>query len=561
METIEVIPAAPTSEAQVNRGRVPAQTSGPGQLGEQRLASDNRGGLPSPLRPGSISDRVASQAPYRVMVVEDESVIALDLEMRLTRLGYDVVAVCDNCDDAVALFVETQPQLVLMDICISGPVDGIETASAISKLSDVPVVFLTAYADQDTVRRAAKTSPYGYLLKPFDERSVSVTLTIALQRHASDVRARLFGTAIESATVGIALVDTRGPAPVIEFVNKAYLQKLECTPEQLIGLPPTFSTAPQDRETVERLHAAIEHHQYADGIVQGKRADGTAYWTAVTLCPVPTPTGRVTHMVSFHKDITALREAESTLASTQRFETIGLMTASIAHDFNNVLNVIMGFAEFAREGDDTTRPGDLDEVIQAARRGEKLTRKLLDFSRRPDPSPASGTDLARVMADLLTMVQRLVGPYVDVELRVEAGPMIVATDSTSIEQVLLNLVANARDAMPTGGRLGIEVTCPSTPSGALEAGRYVRIAVRDTGTGIDPLILKHMFEPLFTTKPRGQGTGLGLSTSRMLVEREGGTITMQSGLGEGTTVHVDLPLTARAVVLAAAATSNRPPPR
>ena len=558
-----VIPATPASEAQVNRGRAQATTSGPGQLGVQILASDseNHGGTPSPLRPGSSSDRAVNRAPIRVMVVEDESVIALDLEMRLTRLGYDVVAVCDNCEDAIALFVETHPQLVLMDICISGPVDGIETASAISRLSDVPVVFLTAYADQDTVRRASKTSPYGYLLKPFDERSVSVTLTIALQRHAADVRARLFSTAIESATVGIALVDIRGPAPVIEFVNKAYLMSVERTPEQLIGLPLIFSSDPQDRETIARLQAAVEHHQYADGVVQGKRSDGTTSWTTVTLCPVPSPTGKVTHMVSFHKDITALREAESTLASTQRFETIGLMTASIAHDFNNVLNIIMGFAEFARDGDDSTRPADLDEIVQAARRGEKLTRKLLDFSRRPDPSPESGTDLARVMADLLTMVQRLVGPYVDVEMRVGAGSMIVSTDSTSIEQVLLNLVANARDAMPAGGRVGIDVTCPATPSGALAAGRYVRIAVRDTGTGIDPLIVKRMFEPLFTTKPRGQGTGLGLSTSRMLIEREGGTITIESVLNEGTTVHVDLPLTDRAAALAALVSSSRPPPR
>ena len=456
----------------------------------------------------------------RVMIVEDELVVALDFEMRLTRMGYEVVGVCDNCADALLLVQETRPAIVLMDICIHGPADGIETARAIAEVSDVPVVFMTAFADPDTMRRAASTSPYGYLLKPFDERAVAGMLTVALQRHASEARARVFGAVIESANVDIALVNTRGARPIVEFVNASFLARAGCAHDAVVGRPPSFSGAPRDGETIRRLHAAIDRREYADGILHGEDAEGAACLTLVTVCPVPTRGGAPTHVVTFRKDITAQSAAEAALSPGPRFGP-DTPTLSVAADFDSLLNVIAGFSEFAREGDVAARSSA--------------------------PSQAHGTDVAQVVRELLPIVQRLVGPCVHVECRVDDGPMVVGADPDTVEQVLLNVVADARDALTPGGRLDIDVSCPSDPSGDLASGRYARILIVDTATDTGERPARRLFERLFPARPRGAGlvrSTSRMATSRLLIERAGGTVTIQDTPGEGTSIRVDLPLAA-----------------
>ncbi len=486
----------------------------------------------------------ARSVRYRLLLVEDEALIALELERRLARMGFDVVGVADNSQDAMTLFLDAEPDLVLMDICILGPVDGVETARAISRISDVPVVFLTAYADDETLRRTADVSPYGYVIKPFDERTLSATLTVALQRHAVDTQARLLGAAVESATIGISLVDVRGPTARVIFVNRAFVVMSGRTRDELVGMPPCLVGADSSGEIERRLLGAIVRRRHDDGVIRGRRPDGTRFWASVTVSPVPSRFGHVEHMLVFHKDITAQREAEAQLVDALRLETIGRMTAGIAHDFNNVLGAIVAFAEFACEGDPQSARADLEEILHAARRGAMFTRKLLDYSRSHDGASAGVADLAQVVAESQPMVSRIAGPRVRVDVQLEGdSPVVVGIDATSLEQVLMNLVSNARDALLNGGVVQVRVSRPTVPSGALEAGCYARLEVIDNGAGIDAQTRARVFEPLFTTKPRGRGTGLGLSTVRTLVERSGGSIALESEVGHGTTVTVDLPLT------------------
>ena len=487
-------------------------------------------------------------APYRLLLVEDEAFIALDLERRLARMGFNVVGVADNSQDAMALFLDTEPDLVLMDVCILGPVDGVETARAIARISDVPVVFLTAYADDETLRRTTEVSPYGYVIKPFDERTLLATLTVAQQRHAVDTQARLLGAAVESATIGISLVDVRGPSARVIFVNRAFVELSRRTRDELVGMPPYLVAADDDGEVERRLLGAIARRRRDDGVIRGRRYDGTTFWASVTVSPVPSRFGHVEHVLVFHKDITAQREAEARLVDALRLETIGRMTAGIAHDFNNVLGAIVAFAEFAREGDPESARADLEEILHAAHRGAMFTRKLLDYSRSHDGASAGSADLARVVAESQPMVSRIAGPRVRLDVHVGDGsPVAVGIDAASLERVLLNLVSNARDALPDGGLVRVRVSRPSEASGSLEAESYARLEVIDDGEGIDEQTRARVFEPLFTTKPRGRGTGLGLSTVRTLVERAGGRITLESEVGRGTAVTVDLPLTSRTV--------------
>jgi len=480
----------------------------------------------------------------RILIVEDEALIALDLERRLLRMGYEVVGIGDNRDEAVALFVEHQPEIILMDISIRGPVDGIETARAITQLGDVPIIFLTAYADDDTVRRAAEISPYGYLLKPFDERTLSATLSVAFERHASDTGLRLLGAAVDSATVGILLVDARGETRSIVYCNDAFLSLSGLTRESAIGRRPCFLAEEENSDVAKRLDAAIEARTVADGVTRGVRASGEVFWTSVSVSPVANRTGQTTHMLVFHVDITRQRAAETALADSQRLALVGRLTAGIAHDMNNVLGAIVAFADLARTdlGEDHEQRPDLDEVVHAAQRGALLTRKLLDFSRHGEVAGASNADLVKVLGELRPMAERLAGANVALEFHLALEPMTIGLDATSLEQIVLNLIVNARDAMPRGGKVTVTAQRPAEAAGPFTAGRYARLAVSDTGSGIPPEMLAKIFEPFFTTKPHGVGAGLGLSTCRMLVDRAGGTIRVSSEPGVGTTFVIELPL-------------------
>jgi two-component system cell cycle sensor histidine kinase/response regulator CckA len=529
----------PASSPRTSEQRRPGQTDGlEAAAGEGQNAAGNV---------SAFAKHPMSQAKTfrgRVLVVEDQALIGLDLERRLIRAGYDVVGIADNFDDAVELFKETLPDLVLMDIFIRGSIDGIETARAIGKISDVPVVFLTAYADDDTVRRAAETSPYGYLLKPFDERTLHATLAVALERYHADTRLRLLGAAVESATVGIVLVDARGDERKIVLCNDAFASMGQRSVAEIIGQRPCFLAKNGEEEGVLRLREALEQRTSADEVIRGQRANGEGFWSSVTISPVRSRSGQITHLLLFHMDITRQREAETALADSQRLELVGRLSAGIAHDMNNVLGAIVAFADLARrrleQGDE--RMVHLDEVVNAAQRGALLTRKLLDFSRRETDAPMAVSDLSRVLTDARSMAERLAGSTVEVVTRFDPEPMFVSLDATSLEQIVLNLVVNARDAMPDGGKVTIAASRPIEASGALQAGRYVRLSVSDTGTGMEAQLIEKIFDPFFTTKPRGVGTGLGLYTCRMLVERTGGLISVQSELGRGTAFHLDFPL-------------------
>lgn len=482
-------------------------------------------------------------APSRVLIVEDESVIALDIERRLQRAGYVVVGVADNKDDAVSLFTEYQPDLVLMDISIVGPADGIETARAIGQLGDVPIIFLTAYADDATLNRAAETSPYGYLLKPFDDRTLAATIKVALERHAADTRLRVMAAAVKTATVGIMLVRVRGDEREISYVNDSFVAMSGTERQAILGRKPCFLAIDPEDEPVVRLRQAVEHCTFARETVRGRRTTGEDFWSSITISPVPNRNGRIGHLLIFHMDITREREAQIGLAESQRLEVLGQLTAGIAHDFNNVLGAILAFTELAREAiEDVEVASDLDEVMDAVKRGTLLTRKLLDFARRNEPAATGRADLTRVIADARQMAARLAGPGIAIELRLDPESTFVALDSTSLEQILLNLVANARDAMPKGGKIAVSVTRPVDDSGPLPARRLVRLEVSDNGKGMDAETARRIFQPFFTTKQRGHGTGLGLSTCQMLVERAGGTIQVQSTPGHGTTFTLDFPL-------------------
>ncbi len=278
----------------------------------------------------------------------------------------------------------------------------------------------------------------------------------------------------------------------------------------------------------------------------GLRADGTEFPVELTVARMGAE--QKSQITGFIRDITAQRALEEQLRQSQKLEAIGRLAGGVAHDFNNILMSIMGAADLLLmqiRADDPARE-EASEIKQSVDRGAGLTRQLLAFSRRQKARPRL-LALDAVVGGMDTMLRRLIGPEIEFEIVRGAGAMRVVADSGQIEQVVLNLVVNARDAMPEGGRVTVrvdEIDLDETAAMAFEGaqpGRYARLSVSDTGTGIDEQTRAKLFEPFFTTKEQGKGTGLGLSIVYGIVKQSGGHISVLSELGRGAAFLIYLP--------------------
>jgi nitrogen-specific signal transduction histidine kinase/CheY-like chemotaxis protein len=242
-----------------------------------------------------------------------------------------------------------------------------------------------------------------------------------------------------------------------------------------------------------------------------------------------------------------LRASEERLRHAQKLETVGQLAAGVAHNFNNLLTVIAGFTELLMARHEHSADySDLEEIRKAAQRGAVLTRQLLAFSRRQDAAPVK-LDLNQTVGDLRDMLGRVIREDITLEIALPDSPAWVLIDPHEVEQVVLNLVLNARDAMPMGGHIRIEISQVMLHAGMPAAqsppstGWFVRIAVSDTGTGIAPDVREHLFEPFFTTKDAGKGTGMGLASVDGIVRHNRGAITVDTKPGRGSTFSVYFP--------------------
>ncbi|MEI6318243.1 MAG: EAL domain-containing protein [Pseudomonadota bacterium] len=484
----------------------------------------------------------SEQARPRVLIVEDEALIACDLERRLDRLGFESVGMADNRDDALELFRTMHPDLVLMDISIRGSVDGIDTARAMLEFADTAVVFLTAYADNATVARASELSPYGYIAKPFDERTLGATCKVAVARHATDRDLRVLAHVASRAPIGLVVAKVVGDERQIVFANDAFERITGVTVDSVLGNRPGFLAEESSAACVARLAAAVDNLTDARETIQGWRPDGQPMWSIVSVSPVVGPTVRASHLVILYADVTRERQAMDAVAELQHTELVGRFSAAICNDFNNFLSVVLSYANLVLHAvNDPDVQHDVGQIVMAAGKGMSLTRQLLDFARFDEKPVAARTDLSIALRDARTRLKVMAGPACRVRFELPEDPIWIRLSTESIEQILLKLVANARDSMPDGGAIVITAFRPGEPSKEPGAGASIRIEVSDSGCGIDPAILDRVFEPFFTTKARDLGSGLGLARCRMLVERAGGSIRLLSAKGGGTKAVIELP--------------------
>jgi PAS domain S-box-containing protein len=276
--------------------------------------------------------------------------------------------------------------------------------------------------------------------------------------------------------------------------------------------------------------------------------DGKTRWVSASKAPIRDKEGRVVGLVGISRDITQEIELQQQLQQASKMDAIGRLAGGVAHDFNNLLQAILGFTEILLSGLNERSPqyGDLKQIERAARRAADLTHQLLAFSRKQRIEPQL-LDLNQIIASTEKMLCRLMGEEIQIELALDAGIQPILADPNQIEQIIMNLAVNARDAMPKGGRLTFatsDVTLESVDRSVrpeARPGRFTQLSVSDTGSGISQALLDHLFEPFFTTKAQGKGTGLGLSVIYGIVKQNRGWIEVQSGEGQGTSFNIFLP--------------------
>ena len=300
-----------------------------------------------------------------------------------------------------------------------------------------------------------------------------------------------------------------------------------------------------DRAALRRRVAGGEtvlDHPAARRLSDGRRVE-----LSITAFPLRDDGGEIVASATIVRDVTERKRLEDRLHQTERIEAVGRLAGGVAHDFNNLLTVITGYAAIAQMHIGSA-PGaqELEEVQRAATRASELTARLLDFSRQRAIDPVR-LDLTAAVRDITPMLERLIGEDIRIVVLTDEGLPPVLADRGQIEQVIMNLAVNARDAMPRGGTLTIETRAVDLGAGhvggtrSLAAGRYACLTVTDSGAGIDPEIVEHVFEPFFTTKETGRGTGLGLATVHGIVGQAGGDVAVYSEPGMGATFKVYLP--------------------
>lgn len=532
--------------------------------------------------------------PTKILITEDELIVALDLERRLKKLGYDCI-IAPSGEKALQLAAAEQPDIALMDICLQGDMDGITAAGHIRLKHNLPIIFLTANADEQTFQRAEITHPASYLLKPFKERELQICIEMALTNHAlqqevrnarnelektvlqrtadllkaneslrkeirahqgTEITVREQAALLDKARDAIFVRDLAGKilywnAGAERLYGYSHLEALGKNVGTLLGIN-------QDTET-----KALERTQH-DGdwlgelinlSCSGEERIVESRWTFM-------PDKAAVLIVE--TDISQRKKIEAQFLRVQRLESVGALASGIAHDLNNVFTPLIMTAQLMKDDATNAKANQLADIIMtSARHGSDMVKQVLLFVRGGENENLPFR-LEHLVRDAVNLLRDTFPKNIRISSSFTADLWSAIGDATRLHQVIMNLCVNARDAMPKGGTLTITLKNFAVDEafaklhGGIKPGRYLRVDVADTGTGMSQEVQDKVFDPFFTTKEPGKGTGLGLATVQTIVQGHDGFLQLESKLGLGTCFHIYLP--ACDEIEAATRTPFAPPP-
>jgi two-component system cell cycle sensor histidine kinase/response regulator CckA len=503
------------------------------------------------------------RAQPSLLIVEDEALVAADLGQLLAQLGFTVVGVASTGDEALRIAADKRPDLALMDIRISGAMDGVETAELIRSRYDIPVVYLTAHGDNATIDRAKLSRPYGYLLKPFKSSELRTVIEIALLRHALEVqlreRERLLATTMRSIGDGVVTTDAEGR---VTFVNPVAEQLTGWTVRESMGRGAATILHLVDEDDGSNVPDPVLEVLRNQGIASVTTAaliarDGSRHAVGTTAAAVMDE-DRICGAVVVLRDMTVQRQMERQVEVADRMAALGAMAAGVAHEIDEPMTDVLANLELALH----TLPGHAQDVRDAL--GAAAGARLAKIHNALEQARLAAMRTAKTVADLGTFARKGERKLRAVDVRrpldwalhvtnaalreaahlvLDLGPTPpVLAEEMPLGQVFANLLLNAAQAIAPDAATPAEIRVATRTD---ERGDAV-IEIRDTGCGMAPAILRRIFEPFFTTHQGGPGAGLGLFTCHGVIRSLGGEIRVTSEPGVGSTFAVHLPRVAAA---------------
>ncbi|MBN2323375.1 MAG: PAS domain S-box protein [Spirochaetes bacterium] len=377
------------------------------------------------------------------------------------------------------------------------------------------------------------------------EQLIAISRDIT-ERKLADEELRKLSIAVQQSPVSILITDVQGD---IEYVNRRFSEITGYNYKEVLGKNPRLlKSGEHTPEFYDSLWGTISAGREWQGEICNKKKNGELFWESATISPIKNEEGMITHYIGIKENITDRRNLEDQLRQSQKMEAIGRFAGGIAHDFNNMMTAVIGFSDYllSSRQDDDALVSIIKQIKAAGQRAASLTQQLLAFSRR-QAIETQLIDLQLVITTMEQMLRQLIGEDIILSIALDKKPSIIKTDRSQVEQIIMNLVVNARDAMPQGGKLIIETETAVLDDDYckdwidIEAGTYVALSITDTGSGMDKETLSHIYEPFYTTKEIGKGTGLGLSTVYGIVKQSQGHVHCYSEPQKGTTFKIYFP--------------------
>lgn len=505
----------------------------------------------------------------RIMLVEDDAVTALCTRDSLGFLGYEVLATLARGEEAAAQAAKLQPDLILMDITLAGAMNGIEAAEQIHQTQQIPIIFMTAHSDGETLARAKRAEPFGYLLKPYQLETLKNTIEIALYKSAADSKLReserrykqLFHE-YETIVNGIPDALTLwSPEMRLVWANKGAIEQFGMEFEELLGKDCT--------DICTSCHSGVQEcpvrRCFRTRAVENKlRTDAGGRSWGIKAFPLLDDSGAVTQVIRLASDLTERMQLRQEAARSAHLASLGELAAGVAHEINNPTGLILLEMPILRDAFRDAAPileahyqanGDfpfagmkysamrqeigpmLDEIYEGAQRIKKIVGELKDFSRPDEGNLFVSVDLNEVVRKASSLVAGRINKLTDAYNVEYADKAVTVTGNfLKLEQVIINLIVNACQALSSRSA-AVQVKVAALP----QRGCAV-VTVRDEGTGIRQEHLSMITDPFFTTRRELGGTGLGLSVSMRIVDEHQGTLRFDSAPERGTLVTLEIPL-------------------
>jgi len=476
----------------------------------------------------------------KILVVDSDVKRASDIADMLKNLGYQMVGTAASGREAIALTADEWPDLVLMSIYLKGKIDGIAAADRIYRRYQIPSVFMATHEDEDKMRKARITKTFGHILLPFDEEELQVTIEISLDRHRLEDDQRMKARMLDESMSGIMLTDLSGN---IHYANDTAITKRGYTSDEFFKLGVRDLIDPQKKGRFEKIVREIRRKGHYIGEMEVARKDGSLMSVEATLTLVKSRNRdyviSITHDITRRKEVEkANRDMERKAQVSSRLAMIGEMAAGIAHEINNPLTGVIGFASILVKRDDL--PADARQKLriinEGGRRVGAIVKGLLTFARQ-SRTGKTYVDINEILEGTVKlMAYELQTSNIEVVLKLDTSIPYTMADAGQLQQVFLNLLVNAEQEIKTSADAGIVEIRTSSVDEVLE------IVFKDNGPGIAKEHLDKVFDPFFTTKKVGVGTGLGLSLSHGIVTEHGGRLYVKSTKGKGATFIVELPV-------------------